>query len=265
MDWNNFIESVVRWAHVGAGSFWIGLVFFLAWVMPGFALSINAATKRDTLPELLSRALWWARQATGLTFVTGLVLLVLVFYRSKDMLFEGSALGDEGKMPAAAHGILTGVFLAALLYDFLAKRLLRDDRAMLVFGVVATTGFAFLMTGPGGMTFRGYTVHIGAMFGTIMAWNVWIRIWPAQRRILASIRAGETPDSARVLTAAVRLRHNAYLAIPLLFFMLAQHGTWAAGSVVGPSELNVAYMMLLGFAVVWLLFRKSRTAGSLDD
>ena len=36
---------------------------------------------------------------------------------------------------------------------------------------------------------------LGAMFGTIMAFNVWFRIWPAQQNIITAIKNGEAPDA----------------------------------------------------------------------
>ena len=50
----------------------------------------------------------------------------------------------------------------------------------------------------GGFGYRGYTIHVGAMFGTTMAFNVWFRIWPTQQKIITAIKNGQAPDAALV-------------------------------------------------------------------
>ena len=49
--------------------------------------------------------------------------------------------------------------------------------------------------------------------------NVWMFIWPNQRRILAAMAAGETPDPASPRRALYASRTNFALSFPMLFFM----------------------------------------------
>ena len=51
-----------------------------------------------------------------------------------------------------------------------------------------------LMVQVGGFSYRAFNIHLGAMFGSMMAFNVWYRIWPAQQNILAAIKEGTAPD-----------------------------------------------------------------------
>ena len=46
--------------------------------------------------------------------------------------------------------------------------------------------------------YRAYNIHIGAMFGSIMAFNVWFRIWPAQQKIITAI----TPKQIEMISIA---------------------------------------------------------------
>ena len=68
---------------------------------------------------------------------------------------------------------------------------------------------------------RAMFIHVGALFGTLMAANVWMRIWPAQRRIITAIKAGNAPDAADGATAKLRSKHNTYMSVPLLFLMVS--------------------------------------------
>jgi uncharacterized membrane protein len=61
---------------------------------------------------------------------------------------------------------------------------------------------------------------------------------------------GEAPDAARLSLAAERGRHNAALVAPLLFTMLAAHGTYLASV---PFGLTAAIVLTLGVSA--LVFR----------
>src|SRR6267378_4661785 len=73
--------------------------------------------------------------------------------------------------------------------------------------------------------FRGRAayIHVGAIFGTIMTLNVWMRILPAQRKMLAAAAAGEKFDAALGAQAKLRSKHNTFLAVPAVFLMLSNH------------------------------------------
>src|SRR5262249_31423977 len=77
-----------------------------------------------------------------------------------------------------------------------------------------------------GSSYRGTAIHMGAMFGTLMFINVWMRIWPNQRRIITATKNGEKPDPAWVGLAGLRSKHNTYMSVPLVFAMISQHGIW---------------------------------------
>ena len=68
---------------------------------------------------------------------------------------------------------------------------------------------------------RGAYIHMGAMFGTIMAANVWMRILPAQRKMIEAIKAGAKPDEKLAAQAKLRSKQNTFLAVPLVILMLS--------------------------------------------
>ena len=73
----------------------------------------------------------------------------------------------------------------------------------------------------------------GAILGTIMMLNVWLIIWPNQKKIIQASTDGETPDPAWNNAASQASRTNTLLSIPMLFFMIASaHGAWLWGTVV---------------------------------
>src|SRR5436189_36894 len=72
-------------------------------------------------------------------------------------------------------------------------------------------------------TGRAAYIHMGALFGTIMAANVWMRIIPAQREMVAAVAAGRAPDAALGARAKSRSKHNTFLVVPLIFLMISNH------------------------------------------
>ena len=84
-------------------------------------------------------------------------------------------------------------------------------------------GVEYAMIHCGQFSYRAFNIHIGSMFGTMMAFNVWFRIWPAQQKIITAIKNGETPDGNLVALAGLRSKHNTYMSVPLLWTMINEH------------------------------------------
>jgi uncharacterized membrane protein len=83
------------------------------------------------------------------------------------------------------------------------------------------TGFAYGLVHV--FSGRAAYIHVGAMFGTIMVLNVWERILPAQRKMIAAAATGATLDPALGAQAKLRSKHNTFLAVPVVFIMLSHH------------------------------------------
>src|ERR1044071_8869743 len=112
----NFVESLLRWIHVVAGIVWIGHLYFFNWVNSQFEPTLDAEGKKKVIPELRPRALYWFRWGAAFTWVTGVLLALLVFYHG------GIALED----PSAGFGfggllIIVITFTAVFLYDALTR------------------------------------------------------------------------------------------------------------------------------------------------
>lgn len=73
-------------------------------------------------------------------------------------------------------------------------------------------------------TTPGKWISIGAALGLIMWFNVWFIIWPAQKKLIAWVKAGQAPPEMAGLTkrAFLASRLNTYLSVPMLFCMRAK-------------------------------------------
>ena len=73
---------------------------------------------------------------------------------------------------------------------------------------------AFLLQGPAAY------IGIGAWLGTIMLFNVWVLIWPNQKKVLGLIEASDDEKAKAARVALLASRTNTMLSIPMLFFMI---------------------------------------------
>jgi len=87
-----------------------------------------------------------------------------------------------------------------------------------------------------------------------MAANVWMRIWPSQKKIITAVKEGTAPDPAVVALAGMRSRHNTYLSVPLFWTMINYHTTTTAAV---NSWLYLLAVILIGWIVVNLVYRQS--------
>jgi uncharacterized membrane protein len=69
------------------------------------------------------------------------------------------------------------------------------------------------------------TIGIGAWLGTIMFFNVWVLIWPNQKKVLGITQASDEQKASAARIAFLASRTNTMLSIPMAFFMVAgPHG-----------------------------------------
>ena len=248
-DWLNLL---VRWAHLIAGIAWIGTSFYFialdlslrrrdgapagvtgeAWEVHGggFYRVEKYAVAPPSLPEHLT----WFKWEAYLTWVTGFALLVVQFYFD-----AGAWLIDPGVMalePWQAIAISVASLAAGwLVYDGLCRSPLGRNTAALaavvyVLVVAATWGYTEVFSG------RSALVHAGALIGTLMAFNVFAIIIPNQKKVTAALLAGEEPDPRFGEIGKQRSVHNTYLTLPVLVLMVSGH-----------------YPMLTGHPHAWLL------------
>ncbi|HMC35122.1 MAG TPA: urate hydroxylase PuuD [Myxococcales bacterium] len=248
---NEWLNVIFRWTHLAAGVMWIGHLWFFNFVNAQLAKTYDPDSRKKVLPELMPRALYWFRWGAAYTWITGILLLFLVYW------FGGVMVNPEQKMgPHAAGGIgLVLIVVGFFVYDVLWKSL-KNEKAGAAISFVLVAVFAYVLTRF--MSGRAMYIHVGGLLGTIMAANVWMRIWPAQRKIIAGVKGtAPAPDASVVALAGLRSKHNTYMSMPLMFMMVSNHFPTLYGS-----DLNWVILMVLvavGWGVTKLLYQKSAT------
>ena len=115
----------------------------------------------------------------------------------------------------------------------------------------------YLLEAVGHFSGRSLYIHVGIIFGTMMALNVWMVIWPNQKKVLTNLKAGTplAPDSPEVKTTLLRSRHNTYMSVPLVFAMISNHYPTMYGNDY--RDVCMAGVILAGFVVVRMLYAKA--------
>jgi len=196
------------------------------------------------------------------TIIAGFVLAIVILLATGDGPMTAIGSGKANALIIWFH-VFAGIIWIGLLYYFnfiqvpALGEAASDDggpggagitkyiapRALFWFrwGALATwvTGAAFLMhsakgslagafmLGMGGETIHAYnmTIGIGAWLGTIMLFNVWILIWPNQKKVLGMVEASADEIAKAKNMAFMASRSNTLMSIPLIMSMVgAGHG-----------------------------------------
>ncbi|WP_431862030.1 urate hydroxylase PuuD [Azospirillum sp.] len=234
-----WINVAARWLHVVTAVAWIGSSFYfihldlslrkrphLAEGTQGEAWQIHGGgfynmVKYLVAPPQLPKELTWFKWESYSTWLSGFFLLVVLYYRSADLLLIDPAVLD---LPwwGAVLASLASLAVGWHVYDALCKSPLGKDDTRL-----ALAGYVFLVAVAWGLTHvfsgRGALLHLGALIGTMMSANVFLIIIPNQRKTVDAMLRGEAPDPALGKQAKQRSLHNNYLTLPVVFFMISNH------------------------------------------
>lgn len=254
------LEAIFRWLHVIAGIIWIGHLYFFNWVNGPLQAKLDGPTKKALVPELMPRALYWFRWGAAWTWITGILLLMMVYYHGRQALAGGA------EWSGGALVMIVVTFVAVFIYDVLWKSPLANNlRAAVITSYVLLTVIIALYTQLANFSYRGMLIHTGVLFGSAMAFNVWFRIWPAQQKIIRAVKDGTAPDAALVKLAGLRSRHNTYMSVPLVWMMVGQHTTWFSGGNLGiPSGASYVSLMVLIIVAWHIVFQLYKKAGKVQ-
>ena len=262
IDWLNILG---RWLHFIAGIAWIGSSFYFIWLdnkleppeipsddekgVGGEVWSVHGggfyhAQKYRVAPQKLPDTLHWFKWEAYTTWISGMFLLVLVYWYGAEVYLIDREVANLS--PPVAVGV-AALFLAGswVVYDLLCKSPLgKHDGA---FGVVLflltsvlAWGLCQIFSG------RGAYIHFGAVLGTIMVANVFFVIIPGQRRMVDAAALGQPPDPQDGIKGKQRSVHNTYFTLPVLFVMTSNH-----------------YAMTFGHEYNWLILIAISLAGAL--
>lgn len=258
LDWLSFL---LRWGHIIAAIMWIGDSLLFMWIDnhltsdPQSGRDVTGVTwllhgggyyqleKRLLAPgRLPPRLRWFWLEATS-TWISGFLLLVLVYYLNANAFMVDRAIArlTPGQAIAVGVGVLVGGWL---VYDGVWRSGLRHrPSAAVPLSLSLIGGLSYAATHL--LSARAAFIHVGAMLGTIMAANVWVHILPPQRKMVQAAREGRPVDYTLGAYAKTRSTHNTYLTFPVLFLMITQH---FPAVYVGPLNWLVLWLFIVAGA-----------------
>ena len=207
---SEWLNLLLRWIHVFAGIMWVGTTYYFTWLDARLTeeekAALNTGTtaqvwmvhsggfyvvERRKTPDLVSRTLHWFRWEAGTTWLSGFALLVLVYYLGGGALIDPDVRDlSLGVAVALAIGI---IFACGFVYDMMMLSPLgRNEKLFAAIAYVLIVVVAFGLTRV--FSARAAYIHLGAIFGTIMAANVWMHILPAKKRMIKALNEGHRPD-----------------------------------------------------------------------
>jgi uncharacterized membrane protein len=236
-DWLNLI---VRWIHVIFGIMWIGSSIFFNWLDSSFE-PLKGEKEEGTVGEVwmvhgggfyhvkkkylkaseLPDTLYWFKWEAGFTFISGITLLSIVYYMTGGIYLIDSNVSNitEGQAISLCVGLL---ILSWGIYDTVwNSKLAKNPAPLAIICFLSVIGIAYGLSQV--LSARAAYMHIGAMLGTIMAANVWMRILPAQNVMMKAVTSGQPLDPTPGLKAKMRSKHNNYMTYPVIFIMISNH------------------------------------------
>jgi uncharacterized membrane protein len=235
-EWLSF---AVRWTHVITAIAWIGSSFYFIALDLGLRKTPSLPPlahgeewqvhgggfyhiqKYLVAPDFLPEHLTWFKWESYFTWLSGFMLLIVVYYFGADLFLIDRHVLDVPNWAGILIS-LGSIVIGWYIYDLLCKSPVGNSTGGLMLALfVVLTGMSYIYTLL--FTGRAAMLHMGAFTATIMAANVAMIIIPNQKIVVADLKAGRVPDAKYGKVAKQRSLHNNYLTLPVIFFMLSSH------------------------------------------
>jgi uncharacterized membrane protein len=269
LDWANLL---LRWIHVITAIAWIGSSFYFVFLDSSLTPPVDEDLKKQGVsgelwavhgggfyhpvkfavkpPELPVHLHWFYWESYS-TWLSGFALFTVSYlWNASTYLIDKSLMNWS---PGAAIGVALSFFVVFwMLYDgicqIFGKRKNGDaivGALVLVLVCVASWLACHWFAG------RAAFLLVGAMIATAMSANVFFWIIPGQRKVIASIRAGQPVDPVHGMRGKQRSVHNTYFTLPVLFAMLSNHYSFTYSH---PQNWLVLIVMMLAGALIRQFF-----------
>ena len=241
-----WLEVLLRWSHVMFAILWIGNSFLFNYL--DNKLKKNTISKEvdadgilqhsgwfyrverlNVAPEKFSRNLIIFKWQSYLTFITGVLLLIIIYYANAKILMIDKRV-NENITPLMGIGIsIFSIIGSWIIYDLICKSKLRNNKiifpiVLLIIGALISFGMTKIF-GP-----RFAFLSVGIVLGCIMFFNVFFVIIPNGKNITASALNKKRFDVNLSNRAKSRSVDNNIITFLVLFIMLSGHASfiWAS-------------------------------------
>ena len=234
-----WLEAVLRWGHVLFAILWVGNSFLFNYLdnklnkktsskdidgegylmHSGFFYKLSRL-KTSPNQSYLNQLVIFKWQSY-LTFVTGILLLVVIYYYNSGVLMVDKRVLVLSPFTAISYSVLS-LILSWIIYDSLCKsRLIKNNFLFLTTMLILLGFLSFGLTKIFGAKFA--FLSVGLIIGTNMFANVFTVIIPNQMNIINGSKDNKGFDMSLSLAAKQRSIHNNYSTFLVLFIMLSGH------------------------------------------
>lgn len=233
-----WLSLLVRWSHFIVGVAWIGASFYFNWLenhlqrqnqpegTAGDLWAVHGGgfyylKKFAVAPGDLPPQLHWFKWEAYTTWLSGMALLIIVFYWNAQTYMLDPQVSGISSTTAIAIGILS-LLSSWIVYDLLCCSDLSRHEGLLA-GLILAWFVLLAWTLSTWLSGRAAYIHVGAAIGTIMVANVFRVIIPAQKDLVSAVMENRPPEASKGRRALQRSRHNNYFTLPVLFIMISSH------------------------------------------
>ena len=234
-----WLEVILRWGHVLFAILWVGNSFLFNYLDNKLNKNITSddidgegylmhsgffykLTRLKTSPpqDYLNKLVIFKWQSY-LTFITGMLLLVIIYYYNAGVLMVDKRILLIPPGYAIVFSLLS-LIVSWFVYDLLCKSKLIENNILFISTAIillALVSFGFTkLFGP-----KFAFLSVGLIIGSNMFGNVFTVIIPNQMNIIKSSEKGDKFDMSLSLAAKQRSIHNNYSTFLVLFIMLSGH------------------------------------------
>jgi uncharacterized membrane protein len=236
---HELLDLLLRWVHLIAGIMWIGNSMLFNWLdrnlvkparktnplLDGEIWLLHSGgfyevEKKQLAPHEMPPVLHWFKWQNGITWLSGISLLVVVYYLQGGAFLVDPQVSDNDPAMTIAMCVVL-VAGAWVVYDLVWSM---AGTHTIGPAAISLAMLAFIAWGLGHVVSgRAAFIHVGVILGTLMTGNVWLVILPSQRALVAATEAGLPQDRTIAAQAKQRSIHNNYMTFPLLFIMISNH------------------------------------------
>ena len=234
-----WLELILRWSHVLFAILWVGNSFLFNYLdnklnknitnssidAEGYLMHSGYYYKLSRLKtppplEYLNRLVIFKWQSY-LTFVTGILLLIVIYYYNSGVLMVDKRVLEISPFNAILISLASLAF-SWFIYDLLCKsKLINNKIVFSLIILILLVVISFVLTKLFGPKFA--FLSVGLIIGTNMFGNVFTVIIPNQMNIINSSKRNEKFNTDLSLAAKQRSIHNNYSTFLVLFIMLSGH------------------------------------------
>ena len=262
-DISKWIQILLRWGHVFFAILWVGTSFTFNYLDNKLPKNLKEEdieasgilqhsgyyyklTRYRGVPTEVSKNVIIWKYTSYLTFLSGIALLILIYYLNADILMIDKRVNENISPFIAINISVLSIIGSWLIYDFICKSKLINYKIIFpITLLIIGTAISFGLTKIYGSRFA--FLQSGIILGSIMTMNVFFVIAPNGKKIALAALKKTKFDLNLSIRAKTRSVHNNIITLLVLFIMLSGHA-----SIVWASKYNwiILFMLAIIFGTI---------------